>query len=286
MMHKTSIPYLDTGDMTTFEQTMCHSYVACNVTNGYSSPGHVMNGNTPKLDEVSRQFVYVAPDVLVVFDRVEALDPTYEKRFLLQTPDNPVVAGSSYTLTNGAGKLYAQTMLPTGATANVLTNFTVAGTPHPPTVTGNESFGTRIEVVAPTGQTRDYFLHVIGTGATAPTATVMQDSTSATVSITAPQGKYTLTFDKMGALGGHLTSMDVNGNVTCDETLGTQAQMPDGGVSGDGGNPPPGGDGGTGPNPPGSGGCGCNTPGERTGDAFALVAMGAIALVTRRRRSR
>src|SRR6185437_3700738 len=89
MTHKTGIPYVDTGDVTTFEQTKYHSYVACNVTNAYSSPGHVMNGNTPKVDEVSRQFVYVAPDVLVVFDRVDALDASYEKRFLLQAPPNP-----------------------------------------------------------------------------------------------------------------------------------------------------------------------------------------------------
>ncbi len=283
MTHKTGVPYVDTGDMTTFEQTSCHSYVACNLTNAYSSPGHVMNGNTPKLDEVSRQFVYVAPDVLVIFDRVEALDPTYEKRFLLQTPANPQVSGASYTLTNGAGKLYAETMLPTGATANVLTNFTVAGTPHPPTVTGNESFGTRIEVVAPTGQTRDYFLHVIGTGATAPTSTVTEDAMSATVSITAPQGKYTLSFVKTGTLAGHLTSMNTQGQVTCDEDLGAQAQPPDGGTPSDGGGGNP--DGGTSKPPPGSG-CGCNTPGERTGNAFAVASIAALVVLGRSRRRR
>ena len=155
--HKTAAPFVDTGDITTFEQTSCHSYVACDVTNAYSSPAHVMNGNTPKVDEVSRQFVYLAPDVLVIFDRIDALDATYEKRFLLQAPPNPVVSGANYTLTNGGGTLYAQTMLPASAKANVITNFTVEGTPHPPTVAGNESFGTRIEVVAPTGQARDYF---------------------------------------------------------------------------------------------------------------------------------
>ncbi len=280
MTHKTSPPYVDTGDMKTFEQTTCHTYAACDVTSAYSSPGHVMNGNTPKVDEVTRQFVYLPPDVFVVFDRIDALDPTYEKRFLLQAPPNPQVASGKYTLTHGGGTLYAQTMLPTNATANVITNFTVAGTPHPPTVTGNESFGTRIEVVAPTGQTRDYFLHVIGTGARAPTSTVTQDATSATVSITAPQGKYTLSFVKSGALAGHVTSMDTSGKVLCDEDLGSQAQSPDGGVSGDGGNTSP--DGGTSGNPSSSG-CGCSTPGERKGDAFAGASIAALFLLRRRR---
>ena len=284
--HKTAAPYVDTGDITTFEQTKCHSYVACNVTNAYSSPGHVMNGNTPKLDEVSRQFVFLAPDVLVIFDRVEALDPSYEKRFLLQSPPNPTVSGSNYTLTNGGGTLYAQTMLPASAKANVLTNFTVEGTPHPPTTSGNESFGTRIEVVAPTGQARDYFLHVLGTGASAPTSSVTEDADSATVTISAPQGQYVLSFAKSGALSGHVTSKDGSGNVTCDEVLGAQAELPDGGIGpvGDGGV-------GAGDNPGNanggsSGGCGCNLPGGRASQAATLLAaLFGLALVVRRRRA-
>ncbi|HEY1956498.1 MAG TPA: hypothetical protein VGH28_12830 [Polyangiaceae bacterium] len=283
MTHKTAAPYVDTGDVTTFEETKCHSYVACNVTNAYSSPGHVMNGNTPKVDEVSRQFVYVAPDVLVVFDRVDALDASYEKRFLLQAPPNPQVSGTKYTLVNGSGTLYAETVLPATATANVLTNFSVEGKNHPPTVAGNESFGTRIEVVAPTGQTRDYFLHVLGTGASAPTSTVTQDATSATVSITAPQGKYTLKFAKTGALAGHLTSMDSSGNVTCEEDLGAQAESPDGGAPGSDGGTTPGDDGGTGPSG-GGGGCNCNQSGDGAGNALVILSIAAVLGFNRRRR--
>ena len=240
-----------------------------------------MNGNTPKVDEVARQFVYLPPDVLVIFDRVEALDATYEKRFLLQAPPNPQVSGAKYVLTNGAGTLYAETMLPAGAKANVLTNFAVEGTAHPPSVSGAESFGTRIEVVAPSGQTRDYFLHVLGTGGSAPVSTVTEDATSATVSIATPQGKYTLKFAKTGDLAGHVTSMDSGGNVTCDEDLGAQAQSPDGGVTGgDGGQP--GGDAGTGGG--GGGGCNCHQTGEDVGNASLLAFVGLFFLSRRRRR--
>ena len=285
MTHKTAAPYVDTGDVKTFEETKCHSYVACDVTNAYSSPGHVMNGNTPKVDEVTRQFVYVAPDVLVVFDRVDALDATYEKRFLLQAPPNPTVAGTNYTLVNGAGTLHAQTVMPASAKANVLTNFTVEGKAHPPSVAGNESFGTRIEVVAPSGQTRDYFMHVIGTGPSAPTTSLKEDATTATVSITAPQGKYTLTFAKTGALAGHLVSMDGNGNVTCDEDLGAQAQSPDAGApdgsTSDAGFVACGGE----PCPTGGLGCNCNVFGDGSSDAPFVALLAALVGIVRRRRA-
>jgi MYXO-CTERM domain-containing protein len=306
LTHKTAAPFVDTGNILTFEQTSCHSYVACDATNAYSTKTTVMNGNTPKLDEVSRQFVYLPPNVLVVFDRVDALDPTYQKRFLLQSPANPQVSGANYTLKNGSGTLFAETMLPTGATANIVTNFNVNGTPYPPTVTGNESFGTRIEVVAPSGQTRDYFLHVLGMDTTAPTSSMTQDSTTATLNITAPQGKYTLTFAKTGTLAGHVTSMDSGGKVTCDETLGANAQSPDAGIgnpAGGGTNPNGGGtnpDGG-GTNPggggtnqdgatiggPSSGSCGCTTRGNTTnspvGNGVALATLIGLILRIRRR---
>lgn len=285
--HKTAAPFVDTGDVKTFELTKCHSYVACDVTNAYSSPNHVMNGNTPKVDEVTRQFVYVAPDVLVVFDRIDALDATYEKRFLLQAPPNPTVSGTNYTLVNGAGTLHAQTVMPASATANVVTNFSVAGTPHPPSTAGNESFGTRIEVVAPSGQTRDYFMHVIGTGASAPTTSLKEDATTATVSITAPQGKYTLTFAKTGTLAGHLVSMDGNGNVTCDEDLGAQAQSPDAGAPDDGSTPPDGGFVACGgePCPTGGLGCNCNIFADGSSDAPYLALLAALVGIVRRRRA-
>ena len=282
--HKTSAPFVDTGDVKTFEETKCHSYVACDVTNAYSSPNHVMNGNTPKVDEVTRQFVYVAPDVLVVFDRVDALDATYEKRFLLQAPPNPTVSGANYTLVNGAGTLHAQTVMPASATAKTLTNFAVEGNPHPPTTAGNESFGTRIEVVAPSGQTRDYFMHVIGTGASAPTTSLKEDATSATVSITSPQGKYTLTFAKTGNLAGHLVSMDGNGNVTCDEDLGAQAQSPDAGVGSDDSPIEGGADGGTNGGG-GGGGCGCSTPGQGAASGAYIALLAALVGIVRRRRA-
>jgi hypothetical protein len=285
MTHKTSAPFVDTGDMQTFEETKCHSYVACDVTNAYSSPNHVMNGNTPKVDEVTRQFVYLPPDVLVVFDRIDALDATYEKRFLLQTPPNPKVGGQYYSATNGSSTLYAQTLLPAGGLAATRTNFFVEYGNHPPTTAGNESFGTRLEVIAPIGNKRDYFLHVIG-ASTQPVSSVDgEDDTSVTVSIsTASQGQYKVTFAKTGALAGTLVSMDANQNVTCDEVLGQNGQSPDAGApdasTTDDGGPTCGT-----PCPTGGiGGCSCDVLAERTASGANLALLAALAGIVRRRR--
>ena len=284
LKYKTAAPYVDTADIKTFELAKCHSYVACDATAAYSSAQSPMNGNTAKVSEVARQFVYLPPDLVVVFDRVEATDPTYEKRFLLETPDNPQVLGLDYT----AGKLFAKTLLPAAATANTLVNFTVDGKPHPPTTTGVESFGTRIEVVAKPGQKRDYFLHVLATSAAAPTSTVTEDALGATLSIDSAQGKYTLSFLKTGALGGHLVAKDVTGATTlCDYDLGASAQNPDGGTTPPGGDAAmPAGDAG-GPFDDGaSSGCGCRMEGTGPVSGLSLLFGAAFLSIFRARRRR
>lgn len=288
MSYRTAAPYVDTADIKTFELAKCHSYVACDATAAYSSPGHTMNGNQPKVNEVARQFVFLPPDILVVFDRVEATDPSYEKRFLLQTPDGPVVTGASYALSNAGHALHAQTLLPAKATANVLTGFSVEGKPHAPTTTGAESFGTRIEVVAPTGTARDYFLHVLATSAAPPTSTVTEDATSATLSIDSAQGKYTLSFAKSGPLAGHLVAKDSGGATVCDQDLGANGQTPDGGApGGDGGGGPGvdgGGPGGGGAQPGADAGCGCVAGGSGRAEGGVFVFLGAVVLLRRLRR--
>ncbi len=133
--NKTSGPFFETGDLKTFEHASCHDYVACDVTAAYDSPGFTTDGNTAKVKEVSRQLVFVRPEVIVVFDRVESTDPTFQKRFLLHASGTgvmPAVSGSTFTIDNGGGRLLGQTLLPAGAAVNVVSNFTVAGTPYPP----------------------------------------------------------------------------------------------------------------------------------------------------------
>jgi hypothetical protein len=307
LKHKSGIPYNETGDMTAFQTSTCFDYVGCNVTAAYSSVGYLMNGNTAKVSEVSRQLVFLHPELVVLFDRVESSDPSYEKRFLLHDSipgQAPTVSGLSFSITNPKGAhLFGQTLLPTGATIDSVPSFTVAGMSYPPTMPGNESGGTRLEVVAKTGNTRDYFLHVFDAalaGGKAPNVMVTEDSGSATVSIDDGKSVYVVQFEKNGALGGHVTvTPEGGGKATCDSALGGSGAS-DGGVpQGDGGGAHPedggsrnpgGGDSGTpGASPSGSGGgCGCTVPGGARPllPALSIAAFVTVALGTRRRKQR
>src|SRR5262249_25498451 len=135
LMYKSSGPFDETGDIKTFEHASCHDYVACDMTAAYDSSLVTTSGNAPKIKEATRQLVFVRPGVVVVFGRVESLDPSYEKRFLLHASGTgvmPVVSGSKFTIDNGGGRLLGQTLLPGGAAINVVQGFSVAGMPYPP----------------------------------------------------------------------------------------------------------------------------------------------------------
>jgi MYXO-CTERM domain-containing protein len=251
--------------------------------------------------------VYLRPDLLVVFDRVDSLDPSYEKRFLLHAINAPTISGSTATIVNGMGKLVSQTLLPLDPKLSVITNFSIDGTPYPPTTTDVESGGTRIEVVPTTQETQDYFLHVLqvtDTGdTTPPTATMTQDASTVTANIAYQGSSFTLTFDKTGPMGGHITAKEAGGTM-CDEDLGATGMMPgaDGGVVGSDGGPigsdagngsgsSSGGGAGTdgGANAASSGkggGCGCTMVGDGPVDLASIAALGLVALGFRRRSSR
>ncbi|HEY6461432.1 MAG TPA: MYXO-CTERM sorting domain-containing protein, partial [Polyangiaceae bacterium] len=312
--NRTSGCYYETGTLQAFEHASCHDYVACDVTQAYQNSTVTTDGNPAKVDQVNRQFVYLRPDLLVIFDRVDALDPTFEKRFLLHTITAPTVSGTTATVVNGGGKLVSQTLLPAAAKLNVVTNFTVAGTPYPPTTTDTESGGTRIEVVPSTQEKQDYFLHVLqlteAADTSPPTATMTQDTSTATATIAYKGASFVVTFDKTGAMGGHITAKEANGT-SCDEELGGSA---DGGSSGggDGGSSSGSGsggssgassggsgsgssssgsgsgDGGTGSGGASkSGGCGCVTTGAVNPESLGTsAALGLIALAFGRRRRR
>jgi hypothetical protein len=219
---------------------------------------------------------------VVVFDRVESTDPTYDKRFLLQSPPSPMVNGSDYVLANASSKLFAKTLIPDQADVMTLTNFTVAGMPHPPSSSGTESFGTRLEISPKQETLRDYFLHVLSTSNAPPTTTMQQDGTSASMTVQSAQGKYDLQFMKTGAMAGHLVARDSNGNVLCDQDLGSMGETPDGGVPPPNPNPDGGGIGDK-PPPGTSSGCGCNT----ASPSNSVLSIGlAIALLTFLRRRR
>lgn len=301
---KTGEPYKETGDIGVFESADCHDYVACDATAAYSSEGRLMNGNIAKVSEVTRQLIFVRPQVLVVFDRVEALDASYDKRFLLHGLVTPEVNGNLVTITNGTGRLFGETLLPSPADFQIQTNFWVGeGTgaaEYPPSGTGNcdEAGGDRVEISPAQEGLRDYFLVVFEATDSAdgtPPATSLTDGTDElTVTIDEGTQTTTLTLNKTAELGGHITVADSSGTTICDQDLGENAQ---GGSGGSGGSGAAGGAGGTGTGgaagvpvgaqPDDDSGCGCRIkPPDRPPLApwMLLGVLGASAAARTRRR--
>ena len=132
-----------------------------------------------KCKEAVRQFVFLYPDYVIVYDRMEASDPSYRKEWLLHMQNEPSVKGNILTTDAGEGRMFCETLLPADAQLNV-----VGGKPGDFFV-GNENYpllpsyvqnsinksektkkgpywgGWRLEVEPSKANAEDRFLHVI-----------------------------------------------------------------------------------------------------------------------------
>ena len=103
------------------------------------------------VQRVQREWVYLAPDVLVVFDRITT-SPETTQRWQLNTPTLPAVAGATATVVDGATTLRSRRVIPDVATTTVFDW----------TADADMSGGFRIdETLAGGAQT---FLHVLSFG--------------------------------------------------------------------------------------------------------------------------
>ena len=82
-----------------------YTYVASDATRSYGE----------KCREAVRQFVYLMPDVFVVYDRVASADASYAKEWLLHTQNEPEIAGDLMCAKAGGGAICSRTLLPEGA---------------------------------------------------------------------------------------------------------------------------------------------------------------------------
>ncbi len=86
-----------------FETHPDYAYVAGDATAAY---------HPEKCKLALRQFVFLAPDHFVIFDRVES---TYPRTWLLHTAEEPAIAGASFTAAHEQGRLTCRTLLPENA---------------------------------------------------------------------------------------------------------------------------------------------------------------------------
>lgn len=149
------------SDTVAFESRR-YAYAACDMTDTY---------HPEKCDLALRQFVYLPPDYFVVFDRIRASEPNYEKTWLLHTAAEPRVDGSKFVTDHEDGRLLGQTMFPTDASLTTIggagTQF-IAGERNWPLGENferpetNPLYGQwRIEVRPNDAACQDQFLHVL-----------------------------------------------------------------------------------------------------------------------------
>ncbi len=306
----TSGGQFETGSITAFETSRFHDYAACDATRAYNSVAYAAEGNAAKVREVTRQLVFLRPQLAVVFDRVEATDPAYTRRFVLHALSRPLLSTlDTFTIDNGAGRLLGRTLLPMAHETGAVAGFVVGDADLAPLAMGAEARGTRVEVTSTEPGPRDYFLHVLQTGDAGHTlaapASRVEDGDRVGVRVQDPDGTrtYTVLFARTGAPGGTIRVTDRGGAALYEGSLGAggtfYAPVTDAGSGPTGvdGGPDattdaaaPGLDGGRGSSVPA--GCACRSaPGSHAPSSgwTTLAAMAAMAGLSRgaaRRRAR
>ncbi|MCU0981213.1 MAG: heparinase II/III-family protein [Pirellulaceae bacterium] len=191
----------DIGDLVAFEDAGEYVYVAADCSKAYAPV---------KLESFTRQMAFVRPGTFLVLDRVVARDPDFKKTWLLQAMSRPLGQHPSWTITNGAGRLFVQTLLPRAAEVRLQEGenlYRYGNAAYPPQRDTGPAPQCRIEISPAEAAREDWFLHVL-TAADASVesvdpATAKDDGAAILVQL----GRIAFRFDK-NHLGG---SSEVDG---------------------------------------------------------------------------
>jgi hypothetical protein len=187
----------DRAKIISYYNDVNYTYAAADLSQAYSSD---------KADEVTRQFFYLRSpkEFFIIFDRVDATDPSYPKHWFLHMPTEPKVDGKETTITSGhvysykgdnitstwlsdpvgeenvlsdgKARAFLTTLLPKHAvvTKRGGDGHDFWGHPDEPSAQYNHTRNNsrnrlpivpwRLEVEAPAGKDRVYFLHVLEVG--------------------------------------------------------------------------------------------------------------------------
>ncbi len=101
----TNVGRWERGDITAYLGTKDFTFVRGDGTRAYSKK---------KVSAFVRDLVFVRPRLVVVFDRVVAVNPSFQKTWLLHTIDEPSLAtdGSWFEAKDGGGRLFGVALLP------------------------------------------------------------------------------------------------------------------------------------------------------------------------------
>lgn len=151
------------GRIVAYEDRPEFLYVAGDCSRAYAAT---------KLESWIRQIVFLRPETFVILDRVVSTRPEYKKTWLLHSRYQPAVDGNRFTVTNGAGRLVVQSLLPKAATVETIEGYTYGGRSFPPVSArlADTANKWRLELSPAEPRREDTFLHVMSTGAWQPAA--------------------------------------------------------------------------------------------------------------------
>ncbi|MBM4137382.1 MAG: hypothetical protein FJ241_11200 [Nitrospira sp.] len=161
LYRKNNEHHFETGDIKAFEVTDRYSYVYGDATMAYNNPVFNYPGNKPKIDLFTRQLVFIDKKYLIIFDRVNALNAKYEKKWLLHSIGEPqfeekpveveypwhreVYKSGMVRIDNKGGTLYFQTLFQEDyLIRKVGGSATVSPVKHDPSNKGNAVLRTTI----------------------------------------------------------------------------------------------------------------------------------------------
>jgi hypothetical protein len=207
----------------------------------------------------TRQFLYVRPGIIVIFDRVESARPEDPKRWYLHTMEQPLcidgglrpdtsvhpeghflAAGRTLRASRGGSVLFSRTILPEKAVVRVLGGqghrFEVNGEDYDMNDLWWQKVGTReyqdriglggwrVEVEPEAKQAEDFFLHVLWTtDDPAPEMFPVERTGPAGVLFTADGMTVEATFAPAGPVGGRL-KLTRGGSVLVDRPLADRVE--------------------------------------------------------------
>ncbi|HUV39661.1 MAG TPA: heparinase II/III family protein, partial [Planctomycetota bacterium] len=208
------------GDIVAYETSALYDYTCGDATKSYAAH---------KMKHFTRQFVFLKPDLFVVFDRVVSTKKEYRKRWHLQFFAEPVVEGTLTRVDYDGGRLWCETLLPEKATVRKVQGSQVEqadGTYVLPEIwRERDSDSWRIDVGPGEARTDDVFLHVLqATDAGKPrtfTAETFRKGGSVGVRVKRGSRTFEVLFATAGAPGGHLTIVE-DGKPLTDKDLATQ----------------------------------------------------------------
>lgn len=230
----------DTGEIVAYKATGDFTYVCGDATKSYSSK---------KISEFVRHFLFVQPNVVIVFDRVVSTDADFKKTWLLHTVEEPAVFddNGSFEVRNGEGRLVCLPVLPEKRDVTKVggpgDEFLVGGIHYAcgPQATGRPSelhYGEipgawRIEESPLEAALEDYFLNVMmvsdaGEAVLPAVEVVSNDDKQVTLGVTAEGAcEVTVTFAK-GAEGGVELRLEKAGAVVFDGAMPGEIVREDG----------------------------------------------------------